>query len=182
MITRSQKKTAVSWLTETPVIVFLAPVMWVFCECRQDAYNWLQAEPPGDGLFFLSSHIHTSFPHYYKTHVQITFLFIDLPCKLNIALKSCKTQCSLLWSHSECRLLWCKIKTSSLVGTARYITFVFSVITNQLIPPAVGLAFREIQRLQGKLRPDQCCKSALTGGVITLFILYFFIYLLKAWK
>lgn len=56
------------------------------------------------------------------------------------------------------------IKASSLVRAARYITSVFPIIENQIIPAAVGFAFREIQRSQGKLQPDQCCMS---GGVIT---------------
>jgi len=71
------------------------------------------------------------------------------------------------------------IKASSLVRAAQYITSVFPLIENQFIPAAVGFAFREMQRSQGRLRPDQRCTSRAHrwGDYSSLFI-----YLLIAWK
>lgn len=64
------------------------------------------------------------------------------------------------------------IKASCLVRAAQYITSVFPLIENQFIPAAGGFAFRERQRSQGRLHPDQCCTSELTGGVITPLYLF----------
>lgn len=59
------------------------------------------------------------------------------------------------------------IKASSLARAVQHITSVFPIMVNQFIPRTLSFAFREIQRSQGKLQPDQCCTSELTGGMIT---------------
>lgn len=71
------------------------------------------------------------------------------------------------------------IKASSLSRAVQHITSVFPIImVNQFIPRVLGFAFREIQRSQGKLQPDQCHTSEPTGEMTTPG--YLFIYLLIA--
>lgn len=70
------------------------------------------------------------------------------------------------------------IKASSLSRAVQHFTSVFPIMVNKFIPRVLGFAFREIQRSQGKLQPDQRRISEPTGGMIIPG--YLFIYLLVA--